>query len=143
MRAVTDSALTSREPVDCGQGVDPDVEHFALGLREGKVGVALLLLTDDILWRSSGRSLGEQLLAVDGAQSAEFATVYGVFGPLDPPGVDGTVHLVYDPGFVHRLDDGVGGLDASAQGLVEVDVLARLGTLDGDDAPPLDAGRTC
>ena len=54
--------------------------------------------------------------------------------------MDHRVHLVHDPGFVHGLDDGVGGLDASAQGLVEVDVLARLGALDGDDAPPLDAG---
>ena len=44
------------------------------------------------------------------------------------------------PEDVHRLDDGVGGLDASAQGLVEVDVLARLGALDGDDAPSLDTG---
>ena len=56
------------------------------------------------------------------------------------PAVDGAVHLVDDCGTVHRLDDGVGGFDAAAQGLVEVDVLARLGALDSDDAPPLDAG---
>ena len=87
-----------------------------------------------------GGTLGEELLAVDGAKGAQRAAVYGVFGPLDPTGVYGTVHLVHNPGFVHRLDDRVGGLDAAAQGLVEVDVLARLGARDGDDAPPLDAG---
>ena len=54
--------------------------------------------------------------------------------------MDVAVHLVNDSSFVHRIDNRVGGLDASAEGLVEVDVLSRLGALDGDDAPPLDAG---
>ena len=49
--------LSSGEPVDDGEGVDADVEHLALGLREREVGVALLLLADDVLGRSPGGPL--------------------------------------------------------------------------------------
>ena len=60
--------LSSGQPVDDGQGVDADVEHLALRLREREIGVALLLFAHNVLGRSSGRPLGENFLAVDGAQ---------------------------------------------------------------------------